>query len=69
MVPNVYLAEEALSLPPEERATLARLLLDSVSEDGPSDDEIRAELKARFSRLRNGEDSGVSFESVFGEPL
>jgi putative addiction module component (TIGR02574 family) len=65
---SVYLAEEALSLPPDERASLARLLLDSVKEDGRSDAEIRAELQSRLARLKSGEDAGLSFEAVFGEP-
>jgi putative addiction module component (TIGR02574 family) len=65
---GVYLAEEALSLPPDERASLARLLLDSVKEDGRSDAEIRAELQSRLARLKSGEDAGLSFEAVFGEP-
>lgn len=65
---SVYLAEEALSLPLEERAALARLLLDSVTADGRSDAEIRAELQERLVRLKSGEDKGLSFEAVFGEP-
>lgn len=65
---SVYLAEEALSLPPEERAALAQLLLDSVAADGPSDAEIKAELQERLERLKSGEDKGLSFEAVFGEP-
>jgi putative addiction module component (TIGR02574 family) len=65
---SVYLAEEALSLPPNERASLARLLLDSVKEDGRSDAEIRADLQIRLARLKSGEDPGLSFEAVFGEP-
>jgi putative addiction module component (TIGR02574 family) len=65
---SVYLAEEALSLPLEERAALARLLLDSVTTDGRSDAEIRADLQGRLARLKSGEDKGLSFEAVFGEP-
>ena len=64
---SVYLAEEALSLPPEERAALARLLLDSVAVGDRSDEEIRADLQDRLARLRSGEDKGLSFEAVFGE--
>ncbi|AKC82944.1 hypothetical protein IMCC26134_09440 [Verrucomicrobia bacterium IMCC26134] len=63
---SVYLAEEALSLPPDERTSLARLLLDSVKEDGRSDAEIRAELQIRLARLKSGEDAGLSFEAAFG---
>jgi len=67
-LPSVYLAEEALALPPAERETLARLLLASVAPDPRSDEEIRDELKRRLMRLRSGEDQGLSFEQVFGEP-
>ena len=65
---SVYLAEDALSLPPEERTALARLLLDSVASDGRSDEAIRADLQDRLARLKSGEDTGLSFEAVFGEP-
>lgn len=65
---SVYLAEEALSLPAEERAALGRLLLASVETGGASDEEIRADLLARLTRLKSGEDKGLSFEEVFGEP-
>ena len=65
---SVYLAEKALSLPPDETASLAPLLLDSVKEDGRSDAEIRADLQIRLVRLKSGEDPGLSFETVLGEP-
>ena len=64
---SVYLAEEALSLPPEQRQQLAQLLLDSLKDNGPSDDEVRAMLKSRLDDLRSGKDRGQSFEEVFGE--
>ena len=64
---SVYLAEEALSLPLDERATLARLLMASVTPDGRSDQEIRDELQSRLARLKSGEDTGHSFQDVFGE--
>lgn len=63
---NVYLAEEALSLPTAERETLARLLLASVSPDKRSDDEIRAELKSPLAKLKSGDDAGLTFAEVFG---
>lgn len=63
---SVYLAEEALALPPEERAILARLLQDSVTSDGKSDDAIRQELQSRLDRLKSGGDPGLTFEDVFG---
>jgi putative addiction module component, TIGR02574 family len=65
---SVYLAEEALSLPPEERAVLAQLLLDSVAPAGRDDEKVRADLRERLARLKSGEDGGLSFEAVFGEP-
>ena len=65
---SIYLAEEALSLPPEQRHQLAQLLLDSLKDSGPSDEEVRAMLKSRLDDLRSGKDRGQSFEDVFGEP-
>jgi putative addiction module component (TIGR02574 family) len=64
---SVYLAEEALSLPPEQREKLARLLLDSIAGNGQTDDEIRAMLHSRLEDLKFGQDKGLSFEEVFGE--
>jgi putative addiction module component (TIGR02574 family) len=65
---SVYLAEEALSLPPDQRQQLAQLLLDSLKDNGPSDEEIRTMLKSRLDDLRSGKDRGQTFEEVFGEP-
>jgi putative addiction module component (TIGR02574 family) len=64
---SVYLAEEALSLPPEQREQLAKLLLDSLKPDGPSDEELTAMLRSRLADLQSGKDRGLSFEDVFGE--
>ena len=64
---SIYLAEEALSLPREQREQLAKLLLDSVKPDGPSDEEVAAMLRNRLADLRSGKDCGLSFEDVFGE--
>ena len=64
---SIYLAEEALSLPPEQREQLAKLLLDSVKPGGPSDEELAAMLRSRLADLRSGKDRGLSFEDVFGE--
>ena len=66
---SVYLAEEALSLPPEQREKLARLLLDSIAGNGQTDDEIRALLRSRLEDLKSGKDKGLSFEEVFGESI
>jgi putative addiction module component (TIGR02574 family) len=65
---SVYLAEEVLALPAAERETLARLLLESISPDRRSDEEIRKELNSRLARLQSGEDKGLTFDAVFGEP-
>ena len=66
---NVYIAEEALALPPQERQILATLLLESLKDDGRSDDQIRTELRARLDDPVSGEDAGLSFEEVFGEQM
>jgi len=63
---SIFLAEEALSLPPEQRAELAKLLTESLREDRRTDDEIRAELQRRFADLKSGRDNGLSFEQTFG---
>jgi putative addiction module component (TIGR02574 family) len=52
-LPSTYLAAEALSLPPEQRQQLAKLLLDSLRPDGRSDDQWREELRARLADLRS----------------
>lgn len=65
---SVYLAEEALALPPAEREALARLLLESIATDRRSDEEIRRDLTSRLARLQSGEDPGQTFDAVFGEP-
>ena len=65
---SVYLAEEALALPAAERSALAKLLMESVVGDERSDEAIRRDLEARLAKLRSGEDVGLSFEAVFGEP-
>ena len=64
---SIYLAEEALSLPPEQRAQLAKLLLDSVKPGGPTDEQLAAMLRSRLADLRSGKDRGLSFEDIFGE--
>ena len=62
---SIYLAEEALSLPPEQRQQLANLLLDSLKADGPSDEELKEMLRSRLADLESGKDAGLSFEEVF----
>lgn len=66
---SVYLAEEVLALPVDQRKMLAKLLMDSVQEDGRSDDQIRDELRSRLDDLKSGRDPSMSFEEVFGEKL
>ena len=68
-ISSIYLAEEALSLPPEQREQLAKLLMQSLQDDGRSDAEITASLRSRLSDLKSGKDVGLSFEAVFAEPL
>jgi putative addiction module component (TIGR02574 family) len=64
---SVFLAEEVLSLPAEQRRLLARLLQESVADDGRSEEEIRTMLRTRLEDLKSGRDPGLSFEQVFGE--
>jgi len=64
---NLAVAEEALSLSPSERADLARLLIQSLKDDPRTDPEIRADLAQRLAELVSGEDSGLTFEEVFGD--
>lgn len=56
---SVYLAEEVLSLPAEQRRMLAKLLMDSVADDGRSEDEIRSMLRTRLDDLKSGRDVGM----------
>ena len=65
---NLAVAEEALSLSPDERAYLAKLLIQSLEHDRRSDAEIKAELTRRLEDLISRKDAGLSFEQVFGAP-
>jgi putative addiction module component (TIGR02574 family) len=65
---NISVAEEALSLPPLERANLARLLIDSLENPADADEQVRAELARRLERLQSGADAGLSFQETFGKP-
>ena len=67
--PSVYLAEEVLALPADQRRMLAQLLMDSVRDDGRTDAQIRDELRSRLDDLNSGRDPGLSFEEIFGEKL
>ena len=65
---NVAVVEDALALPPADRADLARLLIQSLEGSSLTDDEIRAELKARLEDLLSGKDAGLTFGEAFQEP-
>lgn len=69
IINDIAFAEEALSLPATERAGLARLLVESLEGDPRSNEEIRRDLQLRFEKLRSGEDTGMTFNQVFGEAL
>jgi putative addiction module component (TIGR02574 family) len=63
---NLTVAEEALSLSPEDRAALARLMIESLETDSRTDAEIKAELTSRLEELLLKKDAGLSFHEVFG---
>ena len=63
---NLAVAEEALSLPPVERAELVKLLIQSLEDDPRTDEEIKAELARRLKDLISGKDPGLKFDEVFG---
>jgi len=63
---NLTVAEEALSLSPEDRAALARLMIESLETDSRTDAEIKAELTSRLERLLSKKDNGLDFHEVFG---
>ena len=65
---NVTVAEEALSLSPEEREALARLLIQSLETDSRTDAEIKAELNRRLEQLLSKKDKGLTFQEVFDVP-
>lgn len=65
---NLTVAEEALSLSPEDRADLARLLIQSLESDSRTDSEIKAELTSRLADLLSKKDTGLAFHEVFGLP-
>jgi hypothetical protein len=59
-------AEEALALSPEDRAGLAKLLIQSLESDTRSDAEIAADLNNRLKELLSGKDVGLDFNAMFG---
>ena len=66
---NLAVAEEAISLPAAERADLVKLLVQSLQDDPRTDAEINKDLARRLQDLVSGQDSGLTFQEVFGSPL
>ena len=63
---NISLAEEALCLPPDERADLAKLMIDSLDSEADGDEQIRADLNRRLELLLSSSDPGLTFQETFG---
>lgn len=57
----------ALSLPREERAELARQLIDSLDEDDETEEAWQDEVRRRLEAYRNGEVGSTAAEDVFDE--
>jgi hypothetical protein len=66
-ITNLAVAEEALSLAPEERADPAKLLVQSLEGDSRTDAAIKADLTRRLEDLVSGKDAGHTFNEVFGK--
>jgi hypothetical protein len=66
---NISVAEEALCLPPLERADLAKLLIDSLENQAEDDEQVKAKLTQRLELLLSGSDAGLSFQEIFGKPV
>jgi len=66
---NLTVAEEALSLSPEDRTAPARLLIQSLETDTRTGEEIKAELNSRLEELLSKKDAGLAFHEVFGSAL
>jgi putative addiction module component (TIGR02574 family) len=65
---NLTVAEEALSLSPDDRAALAELLIQSLEAAPLTDAEIKAELNRRLENLLSKKDAGLAFQELFGLP-
>ncbi len=66
------LLQQALALPPGERAGVAAVLLSSLDPEGDDDpqaaeDAWAAELEARARRVISGESAGLPWETVRDE--
>jgi hypothetical protein len=63
---NLTVAEEALSLSPEDRAALARLMIQSLETESRTEAEIKSDLNSRLEQLLSKKDEGLAFHEVFG---
>ena len=63
---NMTVAEEALALSPEERVSLAKLLIQSLETDSRTDAEIKIDLESRLEALLSKKDKGLGLDAVFG---
>jgi hypothetical protein len=52
-----------------ERTKLVEVLVDSLNGTTMPDTDLATLLTARSLALKAGEDAGLSFDEVFGEPL
>ena len=58
------LEQEALKLSPEQRARLAKLLIDSLDADDDVERDWIAEARRRDAEMSSGEVSGIPLETV-----
>ena len=63
---NLSVAEEALSLSTEDRAALAKLMIQSLETESRTDAEIKSDLNRRLEQLLSKKDQGLAFQEVFG---
>jgi len=65
------LAKDALELPPIQRLTLARILLDLTEEEGDFSPQVEAawdeEISLRMKAVREGTARSRSFDPVFAD--
>jgi putative addiction module component (TIGR02574 family) len=65
------LAKDALELPPVQRLTLARILLDLSEDDGDFSPEAEAaweeEIQSRIRAVEDGSAKGIPYEQVMRE--
>jgi hypothetical protein len=64
---DISIVEEALCLPPLERAGLAKLLIESLDDHAEDDEHVRAKLAQRLECLLSGSDAGLSFQETFSK--